>query len=226
VSYSNSDELTDAYVELLTMLRPLIGRGLSAAVYTQTTDVEIEINGLMTYDRELVKMDAARISEAAQKLYLPPPRMRVLLPTSEHSPQTWRYTTKEPGTGWQEPAFDDREWNTSPGGFGTEGTPRAVVRTVWDTPQIWLRQAFELDVPPERGRLMLAVHHDEDAEIYLNGTLIQTLPGHTRHYRPVLLEDSAQTSLRAGRNVVAVHCRQTAGGQYIDVGLAEIVEPE
>ena len=45
-------ELTDAYVELLTTMRPLIGRGLSAAVYTQTSDVEIEVNGLMTYDRE------------------------------------------------------------------------------------------------------------------------------------------------------------------------------
>ena len=46
VSYDNEDELTDAYVDLLTMMRPLIGHGLSAAVYTQTTDVEIEVNGL------------------------------------------------------------------------------------------------------------------------------------------------------------------------------------
>ena len=66
---TTQEELTDAYVELLTAMRPLIGRGLSAAVYTQTTDVEIEVNGLMTYDREIVKMDEARITEAARKLY-------------------------------------------------------------------------------------------------------------------------------------------------------------
>ena len=57
VSYDNAEKLTDAYVNLLTMMRPLIGQGLSAAVYTQTTDVEVEVNGLMTYDRERVKMD-------------------------------------------------------------------------------------------------------------------------------------------------------------------------
>jgi beta-galactosidase/beta-glucuronidase len=73
VSYDNKEKLTDAYVALLTAMRPLIGRGLSAAVYTQTTDVEVEVNGLMTYDREIVKMDAARIKKAAEKLYLPPP---------------------------------------------------------------------------------------------------------------------------------------------------------
>ena len=52
--------------------------GLSAAVYTQTTDVEIEVNGLMTYDRERVKMDAGRISAAARKLYEAPPEVRTL----------------------------------------------------------------------------------------------------------------------------------------------------
>ena len=51
-SYQNSDELTDAYLRLIDKLHPLTGApGLSAAVYTQTTDVEIEVNGLMTYDR-------------------------------------------------------------------------------------------------------------------------------------------------------------------------------
>ena len=43
--------------------------GLSAAVYTQTTDVEIEVNGLMTYDRSLVKMDAAAIAAGNRRMY-------------------------------------------------------------------------------------------------------------------------------------------------------------
>ena len=52
-----SKELTAAYGELMKNLRPLVAKGLSAAVYTQTTDVEREVNGLVTYDREIIKMD-------------------------------------------------------------------------------------------------------------------------------------------------------------------------
>jgi beta-galactosidase/beta-glucuronidase len=64
-SYTNSAALTTAYLDLLSKLFPLIQeKGLSAAIYTQTTDVEIEVNGLMTYDRELVKMDLKKISAA------------------------------------------------------------------------------------------------------------------------------------------------------------------
>jgi len=47
----------------------LIKRGLSAAVYTQTTDVEIEVNGLMTYDRKVIKMPADKLRELHRKLY-------------------------------------------------------------------------------------------------------------------------------------------------------------
>jgi len=66
-SYTNSAALTSAYLDLVSKLFPLIEeKGLSAAVYTQTTDVEIEVNGLMTYDRELVKMDWGKIAEANQ----------------------------------------------------------------------------------------------------------------------------------------------------------------
>jgi beta-galactosidase/beta-glucuronidase len=64
-SYTNAPALTAAYLDLVTRLFPLIDqKGLSAAVYTQTTDVEIEVNGLLTYDRALVKMDEKQISEA------------------------------------------------------------------------------------------------------------------------------------------------------------------
>jgi beta-galactosidase/beta-glucuronidase len=64
-SYTNSEALTTAYIDLTRKLFPLIEeKGLSAAVYTQTTDVEIEVNGLMTYDREVVKMDLKKVAEA------------------------------------------------------------------------------------------------------------------------------------------------------------------
>ncbi|HVT28651.1 MAG TPA: glycoside hydrolase family 2 TIM barrel-domain containing protein [Lacipirellulaceae bacterium] len=69
VSYKDAGKLTDAYVGLLTALRPLIDRGLAAAVYTQTTDVEVEVNGMMTYDRNVLKMDESRITAAAEKIY-------------------------------------------------------------------------------------------------------------------------------------------------------------
>jgi beta-galactosidase/beta-glucuronidase len=66
-SFTNSEALTSAYQDLLSKLFPLIEeKGLSAAIYTQTTDVEVEVNGLMTYDRELVKMDAAKVAAANQ----------------------------------------------------------------------------------------------------------------------------------------------------------------
>jgi len=55
--YQTAEELTSAYQELTQCLLPLIPQGLCAAIYTQTTDVEIEVNGLMTYDREVIKMN-------------------------------------------------------------------------------------------------------------------------------------------------------------------------
>ncbi len=71
-SFDSNDKLTEAYLGLIEKLIPLKNRGLAAAVYTQTTDVEIEVNGLMTYDRAQIKMDAAKISAANKRLYADP----------------------------------------------------------------------------------------------------------------------------------------------------------
>jgi beta-galactosidase/beta-glucuronidase len=68
VKYKNAQEATDAYIIFIEQLKKLINQGFSAAIYTQTTDVEIEINGLMTYDRNVVKMDESRIKKANQEV--------------------------------------------------------------------------------------------------------------------------------------------------------------
>jgi beta-galactosidase/beta-glucuronidase len=60
-SFEDRDKLFEAYMGLINQLMPMVGKGLSAAVYTQTTDVEIEVNGLMTYDRAMIKMEPEKL---------------------------------------------------------------------------------------------------------------------------------------------------------------------
>jgi beta-galactosidase/beta-glucuronidase len=69
-SFENADTLFKTYSLYLDQIVPFIRRGLSAAVYTQTTDVEIECNGLMTYDRKVIKIPEAQLNAVARKLYM------------------------------------------------------------------------------------------------------------------------------------------------------------
>ncbi len=64
VKFNNSKEVTDEYVKYAKQLQDLVAQGFSGAIYTQTTDVEGEINGLMTYDRDIIKLEADRVSKA------------------------------------------------------------------------------------------------------------------------------------------------------------------
>lgn len=63
VEYKNAEDLTNAYIKLAEKLKKLIPSGFSAAIYTQTTDVEIEVNGLMTYDRKVIKPNLEKIRQ-------------------------------------------------------------------------------------------------------------------------------------------------------------------
>lgn len=68
IQFNSSKEVTDEYIKYTDMLYDLITRGFSAAVYTQTTDVEVEVNGLMTYDRKVIKVDEKRVREANARI--------------------------------------------------------------------------------------------------------------------------------------------------------------
>jgi hypothetical protein len=218
-----TEELRQGYHTLMRRLHPLVGKGCAAAVYTQTTDVEVEVNGLMTYDREVIKFDVDETARWHKDLFGPAPELRELVPTSEKAAQKWRWTTTKPADGWEKPGFDAASWAEADGGFGTRGTPGAVVRTIWRTNDIWLRRDFDLKELP-KGEVMLRIHHDEDAEIYINGVLAARAVGYTTEYVELPLTAEGRKAFKAGANTIAVHCRQTGGGQYIDVGFVEVVE--
>ena len=80
VKYSNSKEATDEYVNFGNQLFEMVPRGFSGAIYTQTTDVEGEVNGLMTYDRKILKLDVERVKKINLKVISALPAKFIRIP--------------------------------------------------------------------------------------------------------------------------------------------------
>jgi len=217
IRMTNAASLNERGAKLLERLGRLRDSlGLSGAVYTQTADVETECNGLLTYDRAVIKFDATASKAAIRSG--PKTNFHVLAPNALQGRVTWKYTTEKPNADWTKPSFDDSKWSAGIGGFGTEGTPGAIINTLWNTNDIWLRREFVLN-KESFSHAQIQLHHDEDAEVYINGVLAAKAPGYLTTYEEVDLEPDALTALQWGTNLMAVHCHQTHGGQYIDAGL-------
>ena len=216
------DSLYDQFQTDLTVFKT--NNGLSAAVYTQITDVETELNGLMTYDRSVVKGNLQKIRTANLRTIDKHLYLSALLPTSEKEGRNWKYTFEKPSNGnWYSKKFDDANWKTGEAGFGTKETPGAVVRTVWNTDNIWIRQEFSLGnlSKMDRDNLVLYLHHDDDCEVYINGVKAADAKNYTSGYSMTQIDKSAKDALIANaKNIIAIHCHQKQGGQYIDAGLS------
>ena len=124
VSYENAEDLTNHYVDLLVRMRPLIGQGLCAAVYTQTTDVEIEVNGLMTYDREVNKIDVERAAAARASCTCLHHASARWCRHRKHQPQTWKYTLETPTERLGEPGLRRQRMETGTGRIRHAGHAR------------------------------------------------------------------------------------------------------
>ncbi len=134
-------------------------------------------------------------------------------------PAKWRHRFAAPARpdGWERSGFNDSKWALAPGGFGRKGTPGSIIGTLWTTELIHLRTRFRLTRIPKAA--VLSVHHDEDFAVYLNGQLIEERKGYRSDYTEIPLDADDLNAFVVGRNVLAVVCRQTGGGQYIDIGL-------
>ena len=154
-----------------------------------------------------------------------PPRVIEFFPDARTEPSLWKYTTDAPaGDGWTKPDFNADGWQSGRGGFGTPGTPSAVVNTRWDTDDIWVRRQIRLPENLNPSTVQFVVYHDEDVEIYVDGVLASSEGGFFPNYKPLPISDEARALLKPGALVtVAAHCHQTTGGQDLDIGLANVV---
>ncbi|MFL2938372.1 MAG: PSD1 and planctomycete cytochrome C domain-containing protein [Opitutales bacterium] len=140
----------------------------------------------------------------------------ILLEDARSKGTQWNYLERKPSQEWIEVGYDDKHWNRGMGGFGSAG-PKQKVGTKWGTSDIWMRSTFRLAAIPKTLRMTL--QHDEDVEVYLNGKLVFQNTGHVSKYQTHDISSESADVLQTGKNVVAVHCRQTVGGQFIDLGL-------
>jgi hypothetical protein len=147
---------------------------------------------------------------------------RTILPASDEENYRFSYTETEPEAGWKDLEFEDDKWKSGEAPFGHD---KGAVNTEWRSKNIWARRTFSLG-EIDFDKLFLKFNHDDNVEVYLNGEEIFSRNGWTERFEYFPLGDEVQQKLKEGENVLAIHCENTAGGSWLDVGLVTEEVPE
>ncbi len=148
-----------------------------------------------------------------------------VVPTAATVPADWSYTIARPVNSWADPEFDAGSWSVGKSAFGTATTPgtEGILHTTWKTKDIWMRR--EITLPEKLGsNLRLKIHHDNQAEVYIDGILAWTATDvETRGYRIFNIQPEAAAKLKPGATItLAAHGNNGLGGQVLDVGIVEM----
>jgi hypothetical protein len=200
--------------------------------YTQLTDVEQERNGIFQFDR-LPKFDTAKLKaifgrpavyekSTGAKSSTVAIDYEVLVGSARDLGRagTWRYVVDSPPPDWSQTQFDDSAWNSGQGGFGAKDGWERETHTPWKAQDIWLRQSFEWDGRPF-DKALLGIHFDNGTEVFVNGVEIWKSDSGAWNdaYEGMDVTTELRKTLMKGKNVIAAHCHQDSGGQFIDLAL-------
>jgi hypothetical protein len=171
---------------------------------------------IQLFEDSIKAVHSSHPSDIARGFWVKP----VLL-TSECLSQTWRYSTASPQGDWTASDYDDAQWKTGEGGFGTTNTLGLKIGTEWNTEQLWLRKEFTLE-STWFSELYFRLFHDEEIWIYINGQPVLHRAGWTTEYINLPVLHDKKNVFKTGRNVIAIRCTQTRGGQGVDVGILDL----
>jgi hypothetical protein len=151
---------------------------------------------------------------------------KVILPNSKTTPQLWQYTFTSPASGWFQPDFDDSAWKQGVAPFGSQELRGVIPSTSWTNSDIYMRREFVVPRDADLSTLIFEMVHWWDAEVYINGVLAAREDGRGRIFEGYQTADifpEAKETIKPGRNVIAIHCRNNAEniswGQIIDAGI-------
>ncbi|NDV82829.1 glutaminase domain-containing protein [Bacteroides sp. 51] len=143
--------------------------------------------------------------------------LSTILPMSDNERWEARYTFDKPADGWDNLSFNDSAWRKGKAAFGTDGGKR--LSTEWKTKDIWIRRVFDLNEDLTQEAIYLRYSHDDVFQLYLNGEQLVSTDYSWKNDVTIELTASARKKLVKGKNIIAAHCENRAGGAYVDFGL-------
>jgi len=235
----------EQYAVFVENLRLLQNNGLTGAIYTQMTDMKLEENGYLSFDREVSKMDVDKLRAIHMRLYDDPPVQKPIIPASREKAQSWRYAEKvREGGNWTQPDYDDSGWKAGTGPFGN--ARKYPAGTLWRPGRLYLRKKFNLDETPAGASVRIYTYLVTDdrmgwnyTRVYLNGRFIhddvtrQSI-GELR-VADIRLRPEALEALRRGENTIAIEVQPGYNSKsnrvvnnikeiMFDVSLMEVVD--
>lgn len=141
---------------------------------------------------------------------------QMVIPTSEEKTYDTKYTEAEPSGDWMRTSFNDQPWKSGKAPFGNN---EKRVKTQWKSNNLWVRRTFDL-ASADFNKLYLKLRHDDNIKVYINGEKIYDVKGWTGKFIYIPIKDHKKI-LKKGRNIMAIHIENTAGGQWLDAGLVQ-----
>tara|TARA_R110002049_G_scaffold76250_4_gene196109 strand:- start:37319 stop:39586 length:2268 start_codon:yes stop_codon:yes gene_type:complete len=205
-TYVEEEEFFNQYTQAIYNLYPEKARGLAAAIYTQTTDVEAEVNGLMTYDRKVLKLPKTFAQVLHNNLYNNFEKASFIIEDAEINKKKRQLAEGELGENWELNTQD----NTA---FNLVDFPNSL--NIGKSAYSY--QEFDVKDIPEN--LALKFYGNGDVKVYLNGTKIYDNYLRTkRHYDDINLSTHTKF-LKTGKNTMAIEIKNPTEDGAFDYGL-------
>ncbi|WP_132529987.1 glutaminase family protein [Pedobacter psychrotolerans] len=180
------------------------GDGLNQSTTKHWTGKEHALDGIIKVDKQLY-----RFLGADSKTY------KTILAAADESSYQARFTTQKPADHWNTLTFKDTNWKSGEAPFGDDQQSK----TKWNTDEIFYRRKFTL-AQKTATKKYLKLNHDDNVTVYLNGHKVYEKEGWVHEYIYIPLVDGI---LNKGDNILAIDCKNTAGGRFLDAGIVEEV---
>ena len=186
-----------------------MGDELNASPTKHWTEQDHSLVGIAEVDGELY-----RFLGMESKVY------ETIIPASDEETYSVTYTEEQPDANWLNADYDASSWKTGEAPFSDQ---KSQAKTLWESDDLYYRRTFDL-ADTNLDQLYVKLRHDDNVKVFVNGIQIYDFAGWQHSFKYIPLTDEALKTLKPSGNVLAIHVKNTAGGQWLDAGVVTVAK--